>query len=539
MTLRTCVSPDGTFVYGVHKPAYKVANFRENEFIDILGLSDSGGQWDNRTNFPAGDVNVESADRVYEVPNPFPFKGVTYISASWADAAARNPRKIGLPSRPDVSFQKSLAGSCGGKKATAMIADLPEPLQIALAVTSTDSDDLCRLAEISGAFYFDKTTQRPAGLIFRDDGNGRVAPNIHNHPLFEAVANNPHLPNAYKRAMVLRPGAQGSSEIVGEWHDDNGAHVFEYLRQNSYIPWGHYAANMAHDAVRYRIADLTLDDVCGMRRLYCQRTYARLAEMLKQPVPEKRQRLSERQLEDLRLKIRDTLATGEYDKECLFDATLWGWNFGFDYAPTHYRLHASHQQIHQQYALSPATVETPAGETIPSFSSADPIAAFTKEYFRQTGRPFFDAYLQAIDGNTRTDGKTGESSLIVYKDEHVMLFVPKAQTSQWELQLMTLGEAGNILEAGPEVRAAIDYGIYSAVQVLAALGAQMITCIEYSKRLTSRGQIPDRDQRLLYAFLPRLPQSPGSFSEAQLRWINGHYPEDFATACRLKLKQKK
>jgi hypothetical protein len=42
---------------------------------------------------------------------------------------------------------------------------------------------------------------------------------------------------------------------------------------------------------------------------------------------------------------------------------------------------------------------------------------------------------------------------------------------------------------------------------------------------------------MVYAFLPRLPESPGAFSEAQLRWINGHYPEDFALACRLRLEQ--
>lgn len=530
MTLRTCVSPDGTFIYGVHKPAYTVANFRENAFIDTLGVSDSGKPHDNRINFPAGDVNVESADRVYEIPNAFPFKGVTYIAAGWADSAARNPDKIGLTEPPEVSFQKALADQCGAEKAREIIADLPEPLQLALAVTSTDPDDLCRLAELSCAFVFDKSTQHPTGLVFKDDGPGRVLPEIHNHPLFEAVANNPHLPDAYKQAMVLRPGVQGTSEIVGEWSDDKGAHVFEYLRQNSYIPWGHYAANMANDAVRYSIADLTVDDVRGMRGLFYQRTYARLAEMLNQPLPIKRQRLSKTQLEDLRLRIADALAAGKCGDDCLFDATIWGWNFGFDYAPTHYRLHASHQQIHQQYALSPAMMETPTGETMPSFSSSDPIAAFAKDYYNQTGRPFFETYLQAIEGNTRTDGKDGESSLIIYKDEYVMLFVPKAQTSQWELQLMTLGQVGNILEAGPDVRAAIDHGIYTAVQVLASLGAQMITCIEYAKRLTSR----DADQRLLYAFLPRLPQSPGSFSEAQLRWINGHYPEDFAVACRMK-----
>jgi len=42
---------------------------------------------------------------------------------------------------------------------------------------------------------------------------------------------------------------------------------------------------------------------------------------------------------------------------------------------------------------------------------------------------------------------------------------------------------------------------------------------------------------LLYAFLPRLPESPGAFSEAQLRWINGHYPEDFAASCRRRLPE--
>ena len=69
--------------------------------------------------------------------------------------------------------------------------------------------------------------------------------------------------------------------------------------------------------------------------------------------------------------------------------------------------------------------------------------------------------------------------------------------------------------------------------VLAGLGARMITTIEYAGRISSA----DREQRLLYSFLPRLPESPGAFSEAQLRWINGHYPEDFAAACRLRLNR--
>jgi hypothetical protein len=120
---------------------------------------------------------------------------------------------------------------------------------------------------------------------------------------------------------------------------------------------------------------------------------------------------------------------------------------------------------------------------------------------------------------------------VVYQDARVMLFVPKAQTSQWELQLMTRKAVGNILEADEAMRDAIDRAMLLAMQVLSAMGAAMITVIEYSKRFT----IADGDQRLIYAFLPRLPESPGAFSEAQLRWINGHYPEDFAQACRMRL----
>ena len=129
------------------------------------------------------------------------------------------------------------------------------------------------------------------------------------------------------------------------------------------------------------------------------------------------------------------------------------------------------------------------------------------------------------------DGRTDrEESLIVYEDERVLLFVPKAQTSQWELQLMTAAPVGHILEADAGTRASLDRAMWIAVTVLERMGARMITTIEGSKRFDS----PDTDQRLLYCFLPKLPYSPGSFTEAQLRWISGHYPEDFAAACRRK-----
>jgi hypothetical protein len=126
-----------------------------------------------------------------------------------------------------------------------------------------------------------------------------------------------------------------------------------------------------------------------------------------------------------------------------------------------------------------------------------------------------------------------ENSLVVYEDERVMVFVPKAQTSQWELQLMTLAPVGNILEADSRTRASLDRAILVTMKILTALGARMVTVIEYAKRFGNE----DDDQRLLYAFLPRLPDSPGAFSEAQMRWINGHYPEDYAAACRRRLPE--
>lgn len=98
---------------------------------------------------------------------------------------------------------------------------------------------------------------------------------------------------------------------------------------------------------------------------------------------------------------------------------------------------------------------------------------------------------------------------------------------------MPLKPVGNVLETDTAMRDSLDKAMLVAMRVLASLGAAMITVIEYS----SRFNLEDADQRLIYAFLPRLPESPGAFSEAQLRWINGHYPEDFALACRLHLEK--
>jgi hypothetical protein len=78
------------------------------------------------------------------------------------------------------------------------------------------------------------------------------------------------------------------------------------------------------------------------------------------------------------------------------------------------------------------------------------------------------------------------------------------------------------------VRNSLDRAILITMKVLESLGAEMVTTYEISKGFDH----PDEDQRLIYCFLPKHPQSPGGLSEGLQRWIIGHYPEDFALACR-------
>ena len=240
------------------------------------------------------------------------------------------------------------------------------------------------------------------------------------------------------------------------------------------------------------------------------------------------------ELEDLRQRVLDRLADPRQTEALFLNGGLWGWNFGFDYAPSRYRLHASHQQVHQQYALIPrhaplAGSSTAPSETVPAYACGDQIHDFIREYRHITGRDFFGAYIQALFANRRTDGRNdAEADLIVHRDARVILFVPKAQTSQWELQIMPLRSVGNVLEADAATRRSLDLALLIALRTLGRMGARMVTTIEYAKRFDA-GQT---GQHLLYSLLPRLPESPGAFSEAQLRWIIGHYPEDFAASCR-------
>ena len=550
MNLRTCVAPYGKFTYGIHKPGFNVVNMRENNYVNPVGFFVDGTPFENQSNFPPSSVEEPNADIIYEIPNPFPFRGVTYIAKSWADEKAQNPLSIMLPKAPDVSFTDTIKKWFGknqltSEKKEAIFKTLPKSLQLAIAETSTDPDDLICLAGISCEFIFNKNTIKPDGLRFQKNKNGIPQSLIKDKTLYEVVANNFCLPDDYKRAMVLKPGIQGGSEIVGEWSDmtfGGKTHVFEYLRRNSYIPWGHYAANMADDAVRYRVMDLSETDMIALRHLYYQRTYVRVASVLGISTECERRCLSEEELESLRMQITDALEAPSKRNNLRFNRTLWGWNFGFGYAPTKYRLHGSHQQIHQQYAMVPTAVKVASlpvghdgpGNMMSAFACGDLIADFISQYRKQTGKNFFETYIQAIYDNQRLDGKDKDASLIIIEDDNVILFVPKAQTSQWELQLITRQPVGNVLEADLKTRRSIDHAILSAVQILEKMGAKMISCIEYSKSFNDGD---DKDQRLLYSFLPRLPESPGAFSEAQLRWINGHYPEDFAAACRLKISK--
>jgi len=538
MTIRSCVNPKKRFIYGIHKPVYNVQNLRLHKELTTLGPLDSEGFYTNSANYPETNVQVDAADWIFEIPNPLSFRGSTFIDKEWADNSARNPDRIHLPCPLPLSFSTLL-------KEEQIDADLfdklPDSLLLSLATTSTDPLDLRRLAEICCHIHKDQNGN-PDGLQYKKNAQGQIRAVIHNHALFEAVANNPALPDSYKLVMVLRPGAQGGSEIVGEYEVKKESHVFEYLRRNSYIAGGHYAANMSDDAIRYSIDDLSETDMAGLRHLYYQRTFLRLAAQLDIAIDQNKKHYSEKSLEALREAIVSKLQKGIVPPET---ATLWGWNFGFDYAPTHYRLHASHQQIHQQYAMLPERVTTFSGDPeseigdMASFGCGDMVAEIMRTYEAEYNSSFFSDYLACIRNNERMDAnKEKDSSLIVWEDKHAILFVPKAQMSQWELQLMTLidrnGNAtGNILEADTASRISLNKGIYRAQKALAGLGAKMVTSIEYPKRIGSSGE---KGQHLLYSFLPRLPESPGAFSEAQLRYINGHYPEDFAAVCRQQLR---
>lgn len=532
MKLRTSVTPQGHFKVGLHKPFFDVSNLRQRDWIMELGQTKDGQKVTNKVNFPAGDVHEQEGRWIFEVPNPLPFRGTTFIDSSWAAAKAADPFSIKIKEQDSTSLLGLLGDTVGNEKTEEIFAKLPASLRYAVAAASGDAEELVALAR-GCCRFIDDQDGNPTGLLYKQDRNGQPRAVIEDFELFETIANNPALPDAYKEVMVLRPGVQGGSEIVGEFQQEQ-THVFEYLRRNSYIPWGHFAANMAHDAIRYNTADLTRTDMQGLRFLYYQRMYVTLAQRYGLDIccdsP-----LEEKDLENLRQQVLKAANAAEDHPAC-----LWGWNYGYDFSPTGYRLHASHQMIHQQYAMVPELVTGPGGDgMMPSFSSGDMVADVVERYKAENKSDFFSDYIKAIRNNTRLDQASDPTNLIVFEDAAVLLFVPKAQVSQWELQLMVQADqedgkpVGNILEANTAVRQSIDKAIFLAQKIYAGLGARMVTSIEYGKRI---GVV--NGQRLLYSFLPKLPWSMGAFSEAQLRFICGHFPEDFAKACRHQIPKK-
>jgi hypothetical protein len=521
----TCVAPSGQFVYGIHKPRFKAINLRESDFIVDLGRTSNQQRVNNAENFPEGDVEVSAGAWIFEIPNAFPFMGATFILKSKADQTVDgcNPfselhRRVDAENlMPDLQDQSRLT-------------------LLALASSSADPKLLTSLAERSCEFVYDESTNIVSGKIYHQDDAGHLSPAILDHHLFQLVSNNPSLPDTYKQQMVLIPGMQGKSPVVGEYSEGD-THIWEYLRENSYIPWGHYAANMAHDSVRYKISSLNSKDVSGLRHLFYQRMYVQLAAKLGLPAPTGGKGLSEDELESLRLSLLSEIGQRHKSRDALpFNAVIWGQNYGFDLSVSGYRLGGSHQQIHQQFALvrthMPAYVggeNQTSSYSMPTYGQGDRIAQFTKTYQEKTGQGFFETYLRAIQSNKRLDGRIDKASdITIYQDENVVVFVPKAQRSQGEIQIMSKVQCGNILEADTGVRHSLDRAILLTMKILENLGVEIFNAFEISKRLDNL----DQDQRLLYCFFPRHPQSPGGFSEFQQRWINNHYPEDFAKNCR-------
>lgn len=91
------------------------------------------------------------------------------------------------------------------------MAALPEAVLLTLAATSTDPEDLVALAGMSCEFLRDEAGV-PIGLRYAEDANGLARAMILRHELFEVVVNNSHLPEVYRKVMVLRPGVQGAAK---------------------------------------------------------------------------------------------------------------------------------------------------------------------------------------------------------------------------------------------------------------------------------------------------------------------------------------
>ncbi len=146
MKLRTCVLPCGDFTFGIHKPAFDVKNLRTNSWKSALGKLEDGKPVYNEINFPEKSLREEQADWIFEIPNVFPFRGTTYIASRWAEKNAEDPESICLQVPEKVSLsntvQRIFPHPPGSKQLENLLRELPRPLLIALASSSTDPRDL-------------------------------------------------------------------------------------------------------------------------------------------------------------------------------------------------------------------------------------------------------------------------------------------------------------------------------------------------------------------------------------------------------------
>jgi len=535
MKINTCVLPSGCFTWGNHDPEYEVFNLRINSEINKLGLDIEGNDVANQQNFPQTNINVLNKGQIIEIINPFPCFGATYIIKNQADRfslprfAPYIPHQSDI-SNPDTEFlELLLKGSLSYNNKNFTLKSLGRRLLMALAKITDNPEILIEILKLSCEMTFDENGM-PSGMLYLKNNYNILKPVIYDHELFEIATNNSNLPDEYKLNAVLKPGVQGDSPIVGEYLNGK-THIWEYLRANSYIPWGHYASNMAHDSVRYSAGDITHDDMIGLRHLYYQRVYINMAIETGILLPEK-PKFNEysAKLEDIRLLIINKIQEGA---SLSFNATIWGWNYGFDYSASGFRLNASHQQTHQQYAFIKREISSDNHDCFKTFALGDYLSNFIKDYKNYHNVSFFESYIKAICNNSRFDNRDDlPKSLIIHEDENCMLFAPKAQRCHGELQIMTKKPVGNILFCDIETRKSLDRAIYLGIKALHHIGAKMVTSYEISSRFDDY----DSDQRLIYCMLPRHPQSPGAFSEKMERWVTGHYPEDFAGHLREKIK---
>ncbi len=106
--IESSVTPEGQFKYGIHKPNYSVTNLRQTANLDTLGTDETGNCVGNKKNFPDNNVVVKDADWIFEIPNPLPFKGRTYIDKVWADNSANNYERICIQAPKKVSLSSTL-----------------------------------------------------------------------------------------------------------------------------------------------------------------------------------------------------------------------------------------------------------------------------------------------------------------------------------------------------------------------------------------------------------------------------------------------